>query len=449
MSKRLLCIDTTSNCLDICMRAQQSGWDVRWWDMTRDSGEPRRAGNGIVPKITDFNELKRKWLDWADLVYVPDNCKYLDFLEPYRLRGYPIFGPSAEAANLELNRGEGQRAMKAAGLQIMESKVFHDYDEAAAFLKKNRNFLVSKPSGEADKALSYVADEVDDMLFMLGRWKKVEKYRKAAAKDGFIMQEKKSGCEMAVGGWFGPGGWSKWFYENYEQKKLFAGDQGPNTGEMGTLSQMVRKSKLADQVLLPMTPLLEKLGYVGFIDNNCMIDDKGIPWPMEFTMRDGWPTRYNVEAHVKNKDRTQWMLDLVNGDDTIEAVDNEVCVSVVMCIPDFPYSKLTNKEVSGIPLYGKIDPERCHLVEMELGEAPVTIGDKDVVLPVPVTTGDYVMVATGTGESITQARRMAYNARNQIRMPASPFSRIDIGRGRMVKQLPILRALGYSMKLDY
>jgi len=214
----------------------------------------------------------------------------LQFMEPYRLKGYPILAPSVEAAALELDRDAGQKAMKEVGINIMESKAFHDYDAAIAFVKKNPQFLVSKPSGDANKALSYVASDPADLVYMLNRWKGNEALRKAAKAEGFILQERKYGIEMAVGGWFGPGGWSQWFYENWEYKKLMADDLGVNTGEMGTLSRMVKRSKLAEQVLLPMTPILERLGYVGYIDNNCIIDADG-PWPMEFTMRDGWPSK--------------------------------------------------------------------------------------------------------------------------------------------------------------
>ena len=47
---------------------------------------------------------------------------------------------------------------------------------------------------------------------------------------------------------------------------------------------------------------------------------------------------------IKNEDPIQWQLDLINGKDTIKAIDNEVCVSILMALPDFPYSKITNKE---------------------------------------------------------------------------------------------------------
>lgn len=446
--KRLLIIDNSSNCLDLAIRAQMCGWLVRWYDKPRSDGTPRLAGTGMVTKIDDFNELKRKWLDWADLIYLPDNAQWLDMLDPYRLQGYPILAPSPAAADLELNRGAGQRAMAKAGIPIMDSKVFSDYDAAVAFVKKNPQYLVSKPSGDANKALSYVASDPADLVYMLERWKKRPDLVKAAKTEGFLLQERKYGIEMAVGGWYGPGGWSQWFYENWEYKKLMDGDLGVATGEMGTLSRMTRRSRLAEQVLKPIGPTLAKMGYVGYIDNNCIIDKDG-PWPMEWTMRDGWPTKHNVTAHIKNEDPVQWMLDGLNGKDTIEAVEGEVCVSVVIALPDFPYSKITNKELCGIPVRGADDLKHVHLSEVMIGEAPCMVGDKVVSMAGYVTCGDYVAIVTGTGDNISSARRDAYRAVKKIKIPNNPFYRLDIGAGRMKEQLPELHRLGYAKGLEF
>lgn len=449
MTKRLLILDTASNALDLALRAKFAGWQVKWWDKPRADGAFRQAGRGMIEKIEDFNEIKRKWIDWADLIYLPDNVDYVAMLEPYRRQGYPVLAPSPEAAALELDRNAGQLAMKKAGIQIMDSKAFDDYSAAANFVKKNPTYLVSKPSGDANKALSYVAHDPADLCYMLQRWSKRPDLVAAAKKEGFLLQERKYGVEMAVGGWFGPGGWNKYFYENWEYKKLMDGDLGVATGEMGTLSRVVTRSKLAEKVLLPITPILEKLGYVGFIDNNCIIDAAGQPWPMEFTMRDGWPTKHNVTAHVKNEDPIQWMLDLVNGHDTMKCVNNEICVSVLIALPDFPYSKITNKDLCGIPIRGVDFGEQFHLSEAMMGVSPTMAGDKVVELPGLVTCGDYVMVVTGTGDSISSARRVAYSAVKKVKIPNSPFYRTDIGAGRMKKQLPDLHKHGYAKGLEF
>jgi phosphoribosylamine--glycine ligase len=443
MSLKILIIDTGAEALDWAMRCIEWGHEVKWFTSKRDDRSKEIVGQGIVPRLYDYEELWKKWVGWADLIFLCDNTKYIDKLEGKRQIGYPIFGPSAEASELELNRALGQQAMKDAGLNILDGKVFHDYAAAIAFVRKNPAFLVSKPSGEADKALSYVAPSgphgPDCMHYMLERWSKEESYVKDAAKHGFILQEKIEGVEFAVGGWFGPGGWSRWWYENFEYKKLMVGDLGPNTGEMGTLSMYVRSSKLAEKALKPMTKLLTQLDYTGFIDSNGMIDGKGDYWPFEFTCRPGWPSFHNqVATHLG--DPAQWMVDLLHGRDTLKVMENVHCVSVVVAIPDFPYSKITKKKLTGIPVYNAGDREHVHLSEICMGEAPVM----GIKVPHIVTCGDYVAVVTGTGETVRGARRSAYAAAKKIVIPNDPFHRPDIGAGRVRDGIPQIQKLGYA-----
>jgi len=442
---KILCLDVSSNALDWLMRCQLAGHEVMWFDQKRKDGSVRLAGTGIVPKLHDYDALRKKWLGWADLIFFADNAHYTDLVEPYRKMGYPVFGPSPDAADLELNRKLGQDAMKKAGLNTIPGVTFDDYDRAAAFVEKHPTYLVSKPSGDADKALSYVADDAASLVHMMqDRWKKNDKYRSDAKQHGFILQEKKEGVEMAVGGWFGPHGWSRWWYENFEYKKLMANDLGPNTGEMGTLSMYVRKSKLADIGLKPMTNTFKKMDYVGFCDISGMIDAKGEFWPFEFTMRPGWPTFHNQIATHKG-DPAQWMCDLIMGEDTLEVDEIAHCVSVVIAIPDFPYSHLTNKEVRSIPIYGDWDLEHMHLSEVMLqDDVPVMVGDKVVRMPHYVSAGDYVAVVTGTGDTIAGARRSAYAAVKKVKMPNDPFYRPDIGVGRVARGLPQVQKLGFA-----
>jgi len=440
---KILLIDIASNLLDFAMRCQAAGHEVVWYDKNRKDGSLRTAGRGIIHKLIDYDLLRTRYIGWADLIVCADNAHYLDLLEPFRRMGYPIFAGSPDAADLELDREKGQQAMKKAGLNIIPGATFHDYESAAKFVEKHPTYLVSKPSGDADKALSYVAPDAASLLYMFERWGSQPKYVSDAAEHGFILQEKIDGVEIAVGGWFGPGGWSKYWYENAENKKLMNGDLGPNTGEMGTVSVIVRKSKLADIALKPMTKQLEALDYVGFIDIAGMVEDSGDFRPFEFTMRPGWPTFHNQMA-VTLGDPAQWMLDLVNGKDTLKMREGVACVSVIMAIPDFPFSHLTAKEVTGIPIYlHDADPECVHLSEVQMGESWVQIGDKPVKMPCYQSAGDYIAVITGVGETITGARRSAYSTIRKIKMPANPFYRTDIGAGRLTKELPKLQSLGF------
>jgi phosphoribosylamine--glycine ligase len=314
-----------------------------------------------------------------------------------------------------------------------------------AYVKREDRRFVSKPSGDDNKALSYCAKSSVDMIYMLQRWKK-----NSTLKGEFILQEFKPGIEMAVGGFFGPGGFNSGWCENFEFKKLMNDDKGVATGEQGTVLRFVRSSKLARKVLEPLADALAKLQYVGYIDVNCIIDDTGKPWPLEFTMRPGWPT-FNIQMALHQGDHAQWLLDLWNGKDARNFQLRTVATGVVVSIPDYPYSHLTRKEVVGVPIYGlrADDWTHVHPCEMRMGEAPQEIGGKIVdKMPMLVTAGDYVLVMTGTGTTVIAATLATYHRLEKLTMPNSPMWRTDIGR-RLRKQLPELHQMGYATELDY
>lgn len=445
---RLLIVDTESSGLDVAMRAQHHGHEVLWWDKPHRDGSPARAGEGIITKIRDYDLMRSRYLHWADLIFLTDNTKYMEMLEPYRKLGFPIYGGSVESASWELDRAIGQKVMDEAGLNIIPGKEFTDHDAAIAYVKKEGRPCVSKPSGLADKAMSYVGDSAAAMCYMLSRWKGNEKYRSDAKKYGFIIQEKMSGCEMGVSGWFGPSGWCQYWEEDFEFKKFMDGDLGVNTGEQGTLTRFVKHSKLADMALKPITRFLREIQYVGCVNVNGCIDDSGDYWPYEFTMRCGWPAEHN-ETALTVGDNVQWVLDLVEGRDTRQVIYDLPCISVVLTIPEYPYSHLTGKELEGFPIYGAGDFEHIHLCEVMLGESPVQAGDKVVEMPCYQTAGDYVLVATGTGETITSARRSAYSAVRKVSIPNSPSYRLDIGRSKLVENLPKIQKHGFAKGLIY
>lgn len=444
MSHRVLAVDTDSSALDLLMRCRDAGHEVRWFN--RDN---KPCGQGLIDMV-EYDDLWDKWLGWASLIYLCGNDKYLEKLEPYRRIGYPIYGSNAAAAKWELDRAEGQRIMKAAGLKIIPGREFHDYDEAIRYVKKEARPMVSKPSGDGDKALSYVADSPADLVYMLAKWKANEKHRSDAAQHGFIVQDKKAGCEMGVSGWFGPKGWCAYWEENFEFKKLMNGDLGVNTGEQGTLLRFVEESLLAKKLLRPLTPFLREIDYVGCVSVNSIIDEEGVPWPLEFTMREGWPATHNHMA-LNEGDPAQWMVDLLDGRDTRRVRFDEPCVSVVVSIPDYPYSHLSGKETCGIPIYlNGADTRAVHLSQcMAHDDVPCPVGDKVVEMPCYVTAGDYVLIVTGCGETITGARRSAYTTLSKIRIPGNAGWRTDIGRSKLVDRLPRIQKHGYARGLSY
>lgn len=436
---KILAIDHGAFMLDFVLRAQDDGHEVRWYTIRRLS---TWVGKGLATFVGDW----RDHMKWADLVVLPDNTRYIREIDEWRKKGVLVVGASLAAAEWELNRNVGQAVFKKHGIPVAPYREFRRYDDAIAYVKKENRRFVSKPCGdEPDKSLSYVAKSPADMVYMLQRWKKAQRH-----KGSFILQEFVGGTEMAVGAWFGPHGFSEGWCENWEFKKLMTGDCGPATGEMGTVVRYVKRSKLADKVLKPLEGALEKIAYCGYVDVNCIIDDKGKPWPLEFTMRPGWPT-FNIQQALLHGDTAEWLLDLATGRDSKPFTLNKVATGVVMAIPDFPYSKLTKKEVTGIPVYGldlKKRHPNLHPCELMKGRAPMDVDGKVVDQECFVTAGDYLMVGSGVADTVSGSARRAYSTLKTVSVPNSPFWRPDIGK-RLQEQLPLLQANGYATNLAY
>jgi len=424
--------------LDICLRAQGEGHQIKWFFPPGPRTE--FIGKGMVERVKDW----RAHMRWADLVILSDNVKYLREIDAWRSSGIPIIGATQEAARWELDRTHGQDVFRKAGIDVVPYKEFSDYDAAIAYVKKEMRRFVSKPCGdEKDKSLSYVAKSPADMVYMLQRWKK-----NSTMKSRFILQDFIPGTEMAVGGWFGPGGFSEGFCENFEFKKLMNDDVGCNTGEMGTCLRFVKKSKLAKMVLQPLEEALDKVGYVGYVDSNCIIDEEGNPWPLEFTMRFGWPC-FNIQMALNKGDPIEWLAALAEGRDARNWKLNDTAVGVVMAIGDFPFSKMPVEKVVGVPIYGldKITDD-VHPCMMMRGDAPQEANGKIVTAPIDTTAGDYVLVATGTGKTIIEAQRRAYATVKKVEIPSSPIYRTDIAR-KLSRCLPGIQAHGYASGWTY
>ena len=439
---RVLLLDYygTDGMLDFAMRCQAAGHTVRWFFVKDDRNA--FVGKGLVTRIDDWRDHIR----WADITVLADNTHYLREIDTWRKReNIPVVGASVESATWELDRKTGQDVFKKAGIPVPPFREFSRYDEAIAYVKKEGRAFVSKPSyDESDKSLSYVGKTPADMIYMLQRWKK-----QAKLKGDFILQEKVSGCEMAVGGWIGPNGFNSGWCENWEFKSLCAGDRGPNVGEMGTVLHMTARSKLADKVLRPLEDKIVATGHTGYVDVNCIIDEDGDPWPLEFTMRMGWPT-FNIQQALNDGDPVEWLAGLLDGRDLKPWSLETLSLGVVMALPEFPYGKTPMDKMIGAPIQG-VTPSisaNLHPCAVMMGTAPTDVGGEVIDRPCWLTAGDYVLVSSGVGDSVTQARSRAYRTLEKLKVPASPIWRTDIGL-RLKKQLPLVQKHGYASKVQF
>ncbi|MGI0134350.1 MAG: phosphoribosylglycinamide synthetase C domain-containing protein [Candidatus Micrarchaeaceae archaeon] len=434
---KCLVMDLEFGCgMDLVMRAQDAGHEVRYW--LGDTASPVGMG------LTDIVEDWKPSMDWADLIVLTANSNYPPGFEKYFRKGYPIFGATPEAAKLELDRGFGQKVLERHGIPTLPYEIVSSAEEALELLVSSGKSYVMKPWGdEADKALTAVPKDVNEAIFIVSDWKK-----KGLFKGQMMMQEKVNGVEIGISSFFGPGGWTLPKEESFEHKKFMNGDLGQNTGEQGTVIQHSEKSKLFELLLEPLTDFLHKVKYVGDAGINCIVDDQGTPWPLEFTMRTGWPD-FCIRQSVIEGDPLEWMANLVNGEDSLD-ISDDCAVGIVMAHGDYPWENDAQRKWSGFPIAGAPwdDTRNIHWQQVMDGRVPRMVGGRVKDVPMMVTAGVCPLVVTGTGRTVREAQKAAYALAKVIRWPSNVMYRTDIG-DRLKDQLPELHKLGYAKEIQY
>jgi phosphoribosylamine--glycine ligase len=436
----ILVIDPDFLSLDWCLRCVAYGHTVKVYSKGSRSSH---IGEGLVDKVDKWNP----YMGIADLIMVADNLMFMDEVDEYIKKGYPIFGPGKRAAKLEIDRMHGQELIEAISDANIPSVEFSNYDDAINYVKQNPGRYCSKPSSEvSDKTLTYIAKDEADLIGFLSK-------RKAQGKkaDPFILQEFKKGTEFAVTGIFGPGGWSKIWFEGFEHKKLMADELGVATGETGTVVYATEESKLADILMKPLADELHKIQYCGFLDVNCMVDEKnGTPWFMEFTARAGYPMWSIITSLITNEDPAQWFLDCVKGKDTLEAQVGKVATGVVIFNSDFPWNKKEEESYLDFPIFiDDIDVEHLHPAEVKLTKTCKMVdGELDENCYEWGTAGTFLVVCTGVGDSVSESKDKAYKIVKQVKVGNDSGYRLDIGN-KCEKFLKELHKFGYAKKLKF
>ena len=288
----------------------------------------RPVGKGLIERVPDWHPHTR----WADLIIFAGNGRYMAEADRLRHEGRLVIGGNQECCEFESDRVEGMTAFRRAGIPVPPYRAAANYDTALAIASDNEEGCAIKPSGDvADKSLSFVAKSGREAVWRLQRWRKAGK----VFPQGLLLQDRIEGVEVGVGAWFGPGGFTDGWEENFEEKRLFAGALGPNCGEAGTVMRLVRSSKLADKILKPLEDQLSRLGYVGNIDVNCIVDADGQPWPLEFTMRLGYPA-INIELALHKSDPIEFLACVASGDRPPVREYNTVAVGVVLGLAPLP-----------------------------------------------------------------------------------------------------------------
>lgn len=440
---RVLVVDADHVALDFCMRAAACGHEVK---LHRWSKKPTKYATGFAPMFTLVDDW-RQHMGWAKdgLVLLTANNRYVAELDRFREFGHKnIFGPTCASARLEIVRSAGMDAIQSIGLDIPAYKTFGSLQDAEAFARKSDRAWVFKPMGdEEDKSLTYVSKDPADLVVWLQRQIGLGKKLKGQA----MLQEKVERlAEFGVSAWMGPEGFLPDRYQEcFEHKPLMDGDIGPATGEQGTVCQYVEKSKLAEEMLLPLEPILRTLGHRGDFAIGALVDTKGKAHFLEFTARCGYPAWW-IQCASHRGDCVQWMKDLLDGNDSLK-VNYDVSIGVVIAQPDYPYDNASQEEVNGVPIRGAAEvlPD-FHLVEVMKGRGAVMKGSEVVDEDAYLSAGTYIGCATGLGKTVEKAMKRVYSTIDSVHFPNRMF-RTDIGE-KVCASLPSLHKFGFALDME-
>jgi phosphoribosylamine--glycine ligase len=442
---KLLIIDQDDVGLNLAWRSAQAGHQVRLFTDPKHAKHRTAEGWTGVTRVENF----LSYAGWADVIFPTSNQKYIEKLDALRRDGAHVFGPTVRSAALEIKRSDGMRFLEDHGIDVPPYKQFNSLADAESYVWKRPERYVFKTLGDnEDKSLSYCSRNAADMIARLERWQAIGMNPKGPV----MLQEFIEGIELGVSCWLGVEGRIGPWNENFEHKRLMSAKHGsgcgPNTGEMGTVMQYVRESKLAEAVLEPLIDSLVRMGHSGDVDVNCIIDEKGKAWPLELTTRAGWPA-FNIQIASHKGDPVKWMEDAITGGiDTLQ-VSHDVAVGVVIAQPDFPYDQKKPDEVGGIPIYGVDRGNARYLAPqgVRMQSMPVMDGQAVTRQTIWTTSSTYVAVATGLGTTVQQARDRAYKVVESIHL-ANAIYRDDIGE-ELERTLPILHEHGYTSEMNY
>ncbi len=327
--------------------------------------------------------------------------------------GISAFGPSAAAARLEGSKAYAKELMVEVGVPTPSYAVFHDRDEAATHLARASYPTVLKADVLAAGKGVVIAEDEAEALRALDAFFVERRFGPTAV----VVEEFLTGRELSLLA-LCDGERAVPLTPAQDYKRIGDGDEGPNTGGMGSYSPVpgiepehVRVlSRLVHQ---PIVDGLSRRGtpYHGVLYAGLMITGNG-PRVLEYNCRFGDPETQAVLPRLRSD-----LLDALERctrPGGLEGVrlewSSSWAVAVVLASRGYPESLSKGDEITGIDAIDSLDTEVLHAATAEEGTRLVT-------------TGGRVLCVTGLGSSAGEARDRAYEAADRIEFDGKQMRR--------------------------
>ncbi len=372
-------------------------------------------------KATDLDGLvalaQEKQVDYV--VVAPDDPLCMGLVDRLAEVGIPAFGPEKKAAIIEGSKVFSKNLMKKYGIPTAKYETFSDYGAACAYIRSDAcpEPVVVKADGLALGKGALICPAKADALQAVDEMMNQQKFGKSGAN--VVIEEFMEGPEVSVLA-FTDGKVVKPMVSSMDHKRALDGDEGLNTGGMGTIApNPFYTADVAErcmrEIFLPTMEAMNREGrtFRGCLYFGLMLTADG-PKVIEYNCRFGDPETQVVLPLLKS-DLLTIMQATTNGtlDETEVVFDGGAACCVVLASGGYPV-----KYQSGYPISGLNEAEKTACV--------FHAGTKRTEDGQIVTAGGRVLGVTATAPTLQEAVDKAYGAAEKIRFEKKHM-RHDIG----------------------
>ena len=348
----------------------------------------------------------------------PEQPLVLGIVDKFQENGLRVFGPSAQAAQLEGSKVFCKDLMKKHGIPSGEYQVFDSPELALNYVKDRKEKLVVKADGLAAGKGVIICDDgraAGDAIQTIMRDKAF-----GEAGDRIVVEEFLEGQEVSLLA-FTDGKTVLPLDSAQDHKAALDGDLGPNTGGMGAYSPTpifttALKQQVMATIMIPTVQAMEKEDrpFQGILYAGLMLTASG-PKVLEFNVRFGDPETQPLILRMQN-DIVPLFEACIDGSLDQQKVEwkPQSAVCVVMAARGYPGPYDKGKVIHGLRTAEK-------LADVEVFHAGTKCSGGDVV-----TSGGRVLGVTALGSDFKTAIANAYATVGQISWDGMHY-RKDIG----------------------
>jgi phosphoribosylamine---glycine ligase len=338
-----------------------------------------------------------------------------------------VVGPGADGARLEGSKAWMKRLLIEAGVPTARYGSFDEQREAMEFLDTLDGPYVVKTDGLAAGKGVLVTESrgeaAADIEAKLSGRSFGEAGRRVIVEEGLSGPE----CSLLVlcdGRRVAPMALAQ------DYKRVGDGDEGPNTGGIGSYSPLPWAppglvDQLMEESVEPLVHALRRQGvdYRGVLYAGLMLTDSG-PKVLEYNVRFGDPESQVVLPRLA-ADPVELLVAVAEGRLTSSVVDQlrfveDAAVCVVMCSPGYPEAPKTGAPIGGLGRDGQLEEPRPGVSVIHAGTDRQGSGF--------VTAGGRVLGLVALGADVAAARDRAYGAAELVDFPGAHYRR-DIAAG--------------------